>query len=89
MKKFQKARLIKREVGNPETNYQNGYWSEGILASDITVGEIIILLRNLRADYEDYTKQVETEGIFTSSRILEINGNLVTTKNSVWEVVEL
>jgi hypothetical protein len=89
MNKFPKVKLIKKQVNNTQTNYSNGYWLEGELLSKLEVNSKIIVLRDKRADYDDYSKEVIIDGLFTSSIIREIKSNIITTQNSVWEIVWL
>lgn len=60
----------------------DGYSLKGYLLQDVCVGNKLVVARVER-------NGVETPGIFTSSDIQEISGNIVKTKNSCWKIEDL
>ncbi len=89
------VRLTKMEVIVAEgTHYKPGYWSEGVLLNPIKIGSGIRLLRSRRSrkDEEDpatVPEAVETYGIFISSQVMSVDGDLIKTANSVWKIEEV
>lgn len=78
--------LTKVQIVNTETKYNSGYWLKGTLLSDIKVGNNIVVLRYQRTDPKDHSKVCDIHGIFKSSEIIDIAGDFVKTRNSVWKV---
>ena len=88
MKAYSKVRFTKIEAlnlgndGAPIVNFDIlpvNYENEGVLLNDIEVGSSILMLRSKRND-------VETPGIFQTSPVKKIEGDLIYTENSVWKV---
>jgi riboflavin synthase alpha subunit len=75
-----KVRATKlKAIQNPERALETGYEIEGYLLYPISVGGFINVWRTMR-------NGVEIPGHFTSTQIEKIEGNLVYTKNSVWQI---
>lgn len=55
------------------------YKNEGVLLSDIEPNNPIIMARSKR-------NGIEVSGIFQTSPIKKIEGSLIYTQNSVWEI---
>ncbi len=86
MKNGKNILLTKVQIVNTETKYNSGYWLNGTLLSDIIVGQPIAVLRYQRTDPKDHAKVCDIHGLFQSSEVIEIVGDFVKTKNSVWKV---
>ena len=72
--------LKKIESINPNPNgLDDNYTIKGILEQPIRIGGLIMVLRYQRNDIERF-------GIFTSTRVKSIDGNKITTENSVYEI---
>lgn len=62
-----------------EDALEDNYTLVGYLMGPIRVGQIIDVWRTMR-------NGVEIQGHFTSSAVVEIKGDLVSTQNSLWRV---
>ena len=100
MKKNQKVQIRKlTSTGNPlaptppKEGYQfgklnhhvslpNDYTAKGVLIEDVEVGKDIVISRSNR-------NGVEIEGIFHTTPVVEIKGNKIHTKNSIYEITEI
>ena len=62
---------------NKGTSVPKGYWVTGVLCADVEVGKPIVVAR-------DYRNGVKAVGTFISSPVKEIDGNVITTDNSIY-----
>ena len=67
-----------KNVHSLPINYQMG----GVLLEPVEAGGRILLLRTWR-------NGVTSLGLFTSSPIMQVNGNLVETFNSIYRITEI
>lgn len=89
MKQGTEVILTKVETVNKETNYSPGYWTQGFLIFDVKIGEGIYLGRYKRANPDNNNEAVNIYGIFRTSPIVKVEGNLIYTKNSIWKIEEI
>jgi hypothetical protein len=64
---------------NKATSIPVDYWVEGYLIKPIKVGEYAAIDRRIR-------NGEEVSGFMTTSRILEINGDIFETLNSIYKI---
>jgi hypothetical protein len=68
-------------IGYPMT-LDEGYTVEGFLLKEIKIGDNLLLMRTNR-------NGVRQLGMFTTSKILDIQGDVVQTANSYWKIEHL
>lgn len=65
-----------------------GYWLRGSLMEEITVGKSLLIHRHSRMGIRKGEAPVMlTDGVFISSKVIAIEGDLVRTENSVWRLL--
>jgi len=84
MKKDTYVRITKVAEKNPNSNGVTvKYWVEGILIRDITVGDHIKMWRMRNINYP-----TGRAGVFNTSVVISIEGNLVETENSTYRITK-
>lgn len=79
------VRVIKiNSISKPNEEIPPGYWVEGVLVRDVQVGSNIKLWRVRNVNYPH-----GRPGVFRTSKIKSITGNIVETENSTYEVVKV
>lgn len=58
-----------------------GYTVKGFLLKEIKIGDNLLIARTNRNGVEQF-------GMFTSSKILDIQGDVVQTANSYWKITQ-
>jgi hypothetical protein len=69
----------KQGVVNKGTSIPIDYWVEGFLINPLKVGESAMIQRTVR-------NGVEVSGFMTTSEIIEINGDIFETLNSIYKI---
>lgn len=69
----------KHGVINKATSIPVDYWVEGYLVEPIKVGEYAVIERVIR-------NGERVSGFMTTSRILEVNGDIFETLNSIYKI---
>lgn len=69
----------KHGVVNKKTSIPIDYWVEGYLVDPIKVGESAVINRTVRNGEKAY-------GLMCTSKILEINGDIFETLNSIYKI---
>ena len=79
-----RVRLEKMETVNNQDGLalETGYFVEGNLCGKVEIGNPVFLDRYMR-------NNVFVAGLFNTSAIKEIKGNLLYTQNSVWKITYL
>ena len=91
MKKSNHIKLTKvHTIIDHNTVIKDSYWAKGELIADIEVGSPIRMWRTSRARQNpEESPTVNGLGLFTSSPVQKIEGNLIYTKNSIWELSDI
>ena len=82
-KRGDKVRLKKETtLVEQKDGLNDNYTLEGVLAEPIEMGKPIMVFRSNR-------NGINAIGFFTSSFVVEINKDKITTQNSVWQIQQI
>lgn len=73
--------LFKMSIADDHLSPNVGYWIAGDILDGPTVGEPVRIMRYIR-------NGAETTGLFYTSRVVSIDGDYFTTKNSIYKIEE-